>query len=110
MVFVDVPVDLDAVFLGFGIEWRQRQITGIEAPGIFGDIDDFIDLGLGDIDDVGRFGTDRTETGVAGEFISTAVFFVVGEEEQCVFQNRAADGEAIGGLCVEKIRADAGFA
>ncbi|OPZ11510.1 MAG: hypothetical protein BWZ07_01954 [Alphaproteobacteria bacterium ADurb.BinA280] len=99
VIFVDVPVQLDRVFLDIGLQCvRYVQGAWIEAPDICRDLLHIDDLLRRDGHRVGRartIDTKRWTRRIAGELL------VVGEEEQRVLDQRAAEGDAIGFFILE---------
>ena len=101
VVLIDVPVDLDRLFLGLGLAGRgQRKGTGVEAVGTGGILD------AGDIR-IGHFTPAVGRVGQAGARGGALVLLVVGEEEQLVLDDRATKGAAVGLLVVEAVELDA---
>src|SRR5690606_6517563 len=95
VVFVDVPVQLDRVLLDLGLAVAGRgQRAGVEAVRV-GGRDDVEDVLLGHVAAAdGGVGQTNARGG-------TGVLLVVGEEEQLVLHDRAADGGTVGDLVVE---------
>ena len=102
MVVVDVPVELDRVFLQLGVgvassaagvealaAWAMRCTSAMSAS---------VTVPLLES---GR----PAEVGARGALL---VLLVVGEEEQLVLQHRTAEGEAVGLLVVEAVKSAAG--
>ena len=100
MRLVDVPVELHQDVFDLGVEARGRvEGARVELPHVFGDRGDFGDLRLRDAGhDVRRAGASRAE---ARGLCVTLELLVAREEEELVFDDRAAEGGADGVLVLE---------
>ncbi len=102
VVFVDVPVDLERIFLGFGLAGvRQRQRPCIEAVGTTRDVLDLRNVRIGD------FAATIRRRRQAGTRRSARILLVVGEEEQPILEQRTAEGHAVGFFVLEAVELDA---
>ena len=101
VVVVDVPVELDRVFLDVGLgDARRVQAARIEAEAV-GGRDHALDVRVGDVTVAVR------GAGQAGARALALELLVVGEEEQAVLDDRATQGEAVGLFLVEAVEVDA---
>ncbi|CRD47817.1 hypothetical protein BN1263170055 [Stenotrophomonas indicatrix] len=99
VVLVDVPVDLQRVLFDLGLVGRGVERTCVEA--VTGrDLLRAGDVGIGD----GALAVRRI--GQADARGRTLHLFVVGEEEQLVLDDRAAEGHAVGLFVIKTVEAD----
>ncbi|KAG1444741.1 hypothetical protein G6F57_017740 [Rhizopus arrhizus] len=100
VVLVDVPVDLQRVLFHLGLVGRGIERACVEAVA-GGDLLRTGDVGIGD----GALAVRRI--GQADARSRALHLLVVGEEEQLVLDDRAAEGHAVGLLVIEAVEADA---